>query len=559
MTRPSAAMAPPGRGSFSASAIRLRMLAVAGMLIVLHAAIAGKLLRLALENQAETRTASAEPLAGSFARPDIVDRQGRLIATDITGHSLFADPSRILDADEAAEKLARTLPGLEASELRQAFADRDRRFVWIRRGLAPVEAQRVHDLGLPGLAFRREPKRAYPAGLLVGHIVGLVNPDNRGVTGLERTIDETLGMEPVHGAAASRLAAVRLTLDLGAQFALADELAKAAARYDAAGAAGIILEAGTGAIVASYSWPPVDPNAPGAALDTGKPDRVQGGVYELGSIMKVMTVAMALEGGAVTLSKTYDLSQPLSFGRFTIRDLHPHPGQTTVRDIFVRSSNVGAGQMALEAGTQRQRAFLDLMGLTRPMRTEAGPVAPPLLPDNWGQVETATIAFGHGLAMAPMQFAAAGAALVNGGHRIVPTYLETPAPSAPPVEAPVISPKTSEAIREIMRLNVTLPYGTGRRARAEGYRVGGKTGTAEIPGKGGYKAKSVIASFFATLPTDRPRYVVLVSLFEPHADPDAGSGITAGVNAAPVTGAVIARVAPILGILPRRIETGPGG
>ncbi len=532
------------------------MLAVAGGLAFATLAVTAQLVRLGTASLGETRSASAEPVSRIFSRPDIVDRNGRVVATDVASSSLFADPALVLDRDEVAEQLARTLAGLDANELRTQLADRTRRFVWIRRGLAPVEAQRVHDLGLPGLAFRREPKRVYPSGALLGHIIGQVDPDNRGTTGIERHIDDAGGVEAVHGAVSSDARPVRLSIDLGVQHAVANELAAAADRYRASGAAGLVLDAATGEIVSAASWPPIDPTVPGAHLDPASPDRLQGGVYELGSIFKALTVAMALDDGLATLDKSYDVTRPLVFGRHQIRDLHPVGRPLTVRDIFIHSSNVGAAMLAMEAGNSRQLVFLARMGLTEPIRTEVGPVAPPLLPQRWGDVETATIGFGHGLAVAPLQFAAVMASLVNGGHRVAPTYLARTAQPPPTVEG-ILRPETSAAMRELMRLNVTMAHGTGRRAEAPGYRVGGKTGTAEMPGKGGYQAKSVISSFIGAMPMDQPRYVLLVSLFEPQPEDAAKGGITAGLNAAPVTAAIVARIAPILGVLPRKMAGAP--
>ena len=542
----------------SAVTIRLRMLAVAGCLMLATLAITGQLLRLGLSGGGETRTASAEPIARTFPRPDIVDRNGRLIATDVASNSLFADPGVVLDRDEIAERLAEVLPGIDRDELRRQLADRTRRFIWIRRGLAPLEAQRVHDLGLPGLGFRREPKRVYPVGALVGHIVGHVNHDNRGIAGVEKHIDEAASAGSAAGIFGGPQAPVRLSMDLGVQHAVADELKAAVARFQATGATGLVMDAATGEIVAGASWPPIDPHAPAAHLDGEAPDRLQGGVYELGSIFKALTIAMALDDGLVTLDKTYDVTRPLVFGRYQIRDLHPAGRPLTVRDVFLLSSNVGAAMIASEAGTSRQLVFMARMGLTEPIRTEAGPVAPPLLPSRWGDIETATIAYGHGFAVAPLQLAGVMAALVNGGKRVAPTFVKRDAPAKGDAEAEtVLSPKTSQAMRELMRLNVTTSYGTGRRADVPGYRVGGKTGTAEMPGKGGYKARSVISSFIGALPMDEPRYVLMVSLFEPQAAEGTNGGITAGLNAAPVTAAIVARIAPILGILPRKIETTP--
>ncbi|MBS0240649.1 MAG: penicillin-binding protein 2 [Proteobacteria bacterium] len=552
-----ASLAAPGSDTValpSAASIRLRMLALGLVLVLATAAISGQLVRLAITGRADMRTASAEPIVRNYSRPDIVDRQGRLIATDVGANSLFADPGLILDRDEVAEKLARTLPGIDADELRRLLADKTRRFVWIRRGLAPVEAQRVHDLGLPGLAFRREPKRVYPQGALLGHILGQVNPDNRGLSGIERHIDETGGSDALSGSLLANAAPVRLSIDLGAQHAVAEELKSAAGHYKAKGASAVVMDANSGEIVAAASWPGIDPNVPGAHLDPDRLDRLAGGVYELGSIFKMLTIANSLDEGLATLDKSYDTVEPLIFGGRQIKDSHPLGRPLTVRDIFLHSSNVGAARMALEAGTTRQLVFLARMGLLEPIRTEAGPIAPPLLPQRWDEVETATIAFGHGLAVAPLQFIATAAAVLNGGHRVTPTFLAA-RPRDATSDDTVLKPTTSAAIRELMRLNVTVAYGTGRRADVPGYRVGGKTGTAEVAGIGGYQKKAVIASFLAALPMDAPRYVMMVSLFEPEAAEETHGGITAGLNAAPVTARIVERIAPILELLPRGIPS----
>ena len=543
-------------GSDQPTGWRPRLVAVALAVGLLFASIGGQMLRLAFAGRADMRLQSAEPIARVHARPDIVDRRGRIIATDIEASSLYADPALLLDLDDVVEKLVATLQGLDAGDLRRALSDRTRRFAWIRRGLVPLDAQRVHELGLPGLAFRREPKRVYPSGALTGHIVGHVNIDNRGQAGIERHIDETLGVEAVLGMAPSRHKTVRLSLDLGVQHSVGEELRLAMARYSAKAATGLVLDIRSGEVLAAVSLPAIDPNRPGEVLDPARPDRVQGGVFELGSIFKMLTIGMALETGRATLDTTYDVTQPIEIGRFSIKDLHPAGAPLSLRDIFLHSSNVGAGLMALDAGAERQRAFLADLGLTGAIRTEAGPVAAPLVPHRWDRTETVTIAYGHGLAVAPMQFAAAAAALLNGGRRTRPTFLAVEAPDnrAQPASEQVVSAATSAAIREIMRLNVTAPIGTGRRADVDGYRVGGKTGTAEMPGERGYQRRSVIASFVAALPMDEPRYLTLVSLFEPQPNAETRGAITAAVNAAPVTGRIITRIAPILGILPRRLD-----
>ena len=528
---------------------------ILGMALV-FLVLAGQLVRLASRGASgEMRLARmqvSEPVARIYTRPDVVDRNGRLLATDLEAQSLYADPTLLLDADEAAEAIARLFPDIDATELRRQLADRARRFVWIRRGLTPGLAQRIHDLGLPGLFFRREPKRSYPAGQLAGHVLGAVNVDNKGVAGIERHIDELLGLEAGLGAGSAEKPPVRLTIDLGVQHGLEEELSAAMVRYGATAAAGIVIDAVNGQIAGAASMPDVDPGRPAELLDAERMDRLQVATYELGSIFKAFTVAMALEAGLVTADSMIDVRTSLRAGRFLIKDLHPLGRPLSVRDIFVHSSNVGAAMLAQMAGGERQRAFLARLGLLTGMRTEAGGVTPPKLPERWGEVELVTISYGHGIALAPLQFAGAAAALVNGGSRITPTYLAREAKGAASVER-VMAPETSARMRELMRRNVIQPGGTGRRAEVPGYEVGGKTGTAEIAVRGGYEEKAVVASFLAAFPMSQPRYVVLVSLIEPRGSAETRGQITAGVNAAPVAARIIARSAPLLGVLPKPV------
>jgi cell division protein FtsI (penicillin-binding protein 3) len=543
---------PPSTQARAARVSAPRALAVGACMALAFFAVSAQLVRLAAMGQFEARVALARPLAESHARPDIIDRHGRLLATDVAVPTLYADPSLILDVDEVLERLTKILPDLETNGLRPALSDRSRRFVRVRRGLAPATAQRIHDLGLPGLAFRDELKRVYPAGALAGHVLGHVNVDNKGLSGIERYIDDAIGVEEVHGAAAGQKPPIRLSLDLGAQHSLEAELRSAVARHQAEGAAGVMMDAATGEVLAAASVPEIDPAHPAQSLDEARRDKLSAGTYELGSIFKSMTVAMALEAGTATPDKVYDVRATLHAGPYVIRDLHPPGRPLSVREIFIYSSNVGAGLMALELGAERQRAYLARLGLLKAVRTEAGPIAAPNLPGVWGQAETITIAYGHGLAVAPLQFGAAAAALVNGGFRITPTFV-VPSPAAQARPLRVLRPETSAALRELMRRNVTSPYGTGRQADVPGYEVGGKTGTAEIPGLDGYRKSAVISSFLAAFPMSAPRYIVLIMLYEPKPTVETKGQITAGLNAAPTAGRFIARVAPILGVLPKSV------
>lgn len=516
---------------------------------ILFSCIAGQLARLAASTGPEMVATLTEPMARSYVRPDILDRGGRLLATDIEMPSLFADPSQVQGLDDVTERLGSVLSDLPESEIRRSLSSRDRRFVWLRRGISPKLAQQIHDLGLPGLDFRMEQRRAYPLERLAGHVLGSVNVDNRGASGIERTIDETIGVEPTLGAPTSSGVPVRLSIDLGVQHALEDELEAAMTRYESKGVAGLVMDVRTGEMLASSSLPGQDPSRSSEVLDSSRLDKIQGGTFELGSIFKILTVAMALDGGKAKLDTVLDVTKPLTAGKYTIKDLHSAGRPLTVSEVFIHSSNVGSGMLALAEGPERQKAFLEKLGLMRVMRTEVGPVASPQLPRQFGRAEQITVAYGHGLAVAPIQFAAAAAAIINGGTMVTPTYFRRRGEPPVPGER-VISAETSRSLGGLLRRNVSERPGTGQRADVPGFRVGGKTGTAEMPGRGGYQEKAVVSSFLAAFPMDDPQYLVLILIFEPKGTDESGGEVLAGRNAAPTAGRVITRIGPLLGVKP---------
>ena len=546
--------APPPRKSASGP---LRTLIATLLMALAFCAVGGQLVHLALSNQGEISSSLNETVGESFARPDIVDRNGRLLATDVEAYSLFADPARVLDRDEVVEKLSAIFSDLDSAGVRKDLADRTRRFVWIRRGLSPRTAQAVHNLGLPGLDFRRELRRAYPGGMLAGHVIGYVNIDNKGVAGIERYVDEMIGVEAVQGATLAERPPVRLSLDMGVQHAVEVELASAMDRYKAQGAAGIVLDVATGEVLASASLPEVDPAHPNMSLEPARLDKVAGSTFELGSVFKIATIAMAIDAALVSPDSIVDVRESLPAGPFTVHDLHPLKRPMTVAEIFVHSSNVGAAMLALQAGPQRFEEFLRHVQLLDPMKTEAGPIAAPQVPERWGEVETITASYGHGLALAPLQFAASASAIVNGGHRVLPTFIRR-SDDAGQADIKLIGQATSDRMRELMRRNVA--DGTGKRAEVRGYLVGGKTGTADIPGPGGYREKAVISSFLAAFPMNRPQYLVFILIFEPKPTQEAAGEVLAAVNAAPTAGRVIARIGPLLGMLASSaVQTGATG
>ncbi|MBS0232407.1 MAG: penicillin-binding protein 2 [Proteobacteria bacterium] len=537
----------------SHGARRMSERAVYIFLSLAFAGVVVQLLILAAAHHVDVTLAVSEPVAAtSFSRPDIVDRNGRLLATDLEAPSIFADPGIIVDRDEVVEKLTTVLPDLDGRQLFRDLSDRSRRFIWVRRGVSPGIAQKVHDLGLPGISFRYELKRAYPGGTMAGHVLGYVDVDNRGISGIERYIDEKVGVDPVHSAVLSSRPPVRLSLDIGVQHALEDELDSAVRRYEADGAAGVVLNIKTGEILASASLPRVDPTWPLQALDQKHIDRMTGGTYELGSVFKTVTLAMAFDKGIATPDTIVDVRKPLEAGRFTVTDFHPSDRPLTVTEVYTHSSNVGAGMLALEAGPEKFEAFLKKLGLLDQMQTEEGALAAPQVPSRWNRISTITAAFGHGIAVAPLQFAAAAATILNNGKTVQPTFLRKFDAGTADGKA-IVTAGTSREIAHLMRLNVVNRDGTGGKADVPGYRVGGKTGTADVAGKGGYTSNSVISSFLATFPTDDPQYLTFVVLFEPKGIAATRGHRTAGTNAAPVTGQLIARIAAQLGVAPETV------
>jgi cell division protein FtsI (penicillin-binding protein 3) len=525
-----------------------------GLAIVAFAAIYGVIaLRLVLFAMASNgygghRTVTQDAVA--TARPDILDRNGAILATDIKTPSLFAEPRKLVDIDEAEEKLTAELPDLDVKELRERLASK-RGFVWLKREISPQQQREIHRLGIPGVGFLSENKRVYPNGPLVSHVIGLVNIDNQGIAGMEKWLDRQ-GLAALHmaGLATDRLQRpVELALDLGVQFALREELIKARERFQAKAAAGVVLNVNTGEVVALASEPDYDPNNPREANDPSRINRLTTGVYEMGSTFKVLTVAMALDAGKATLRSMFDASHPLQYGRFTIHDFEPKHRALSVPEIFTFSSNIGAARMALAVGVEAHKAFLKKMGQLDRLRTELPESAEPLVPKKWGELNTVTIAFGHGLSVAPLQAMMGVAAIVNGGRLIPPTFLKRSEAEAAPLAQRVLKPQTSRAMRYLMRLNAEK--GTATAANVGGYYVGGKTGTAEKVVNGRYSKHKLLTDFMAVLPADKPRYLLLIMLDEPQPTPETHGYATAGWNAGPTAAKVIARIAPLLDIEPR--------
>ncbi len=540
-------------GIFSArldkSASRIKL--ATWLFLAIYGIIAAKLIDFGVHPDplAGVRRAASEPAAA--ARPDLLDRNGELLATDIKVMSVFAEPRQIIDKDEAVELLTAVLPDLDARELRERLGSR-KGFVWVKRAVTPKQRQEVYHLGLPGVGFLSENKRVYPNGPVAAHVLGFASLDGIGISGLEKYIDGQ-GLADLHGAGFSltqeNLTPITTSLDLKATYAVRDELAKGIAKFKAKAGAAAILDVNTGEVVAMASLPDYDPNTPADALDPNHINRLSVGVYEMGSTFKAISIAMALDLGKVTLRSRIDARDSLRYGRFTIHDFHATRRVLSVPEVFTYSSNIGAARMALMVGVQGHKAFLGKMGQLTRLRTELPESAEPLVPKNWGELNTMTIAFGQGLNVAPLQAMMAVGALANGGLIVTPTFLKRSEEDAKKDARRVVKPETSEAMRYLMRLNAET--GTAKIANIKGYFVGGKTGTADKIVHGHYSKDKVLTTFMAVVPADKPKYLVLTLLDEPQGLPEDGGYHTAAHNAGWVTGKIIERTGPLLGLPPR--------
>ncbi|MGO4872863.1 MAG: peptidoglycan D,D-transpeptidase FtsI family protein [Roseiarcus sp.] len=527
---------------------RLRLIVL--VMVAAYFGLALKLVALGLSHEPPQSLKLAADQAVSGARPDLLDRDGAILATDVKTMSVFADPRQIIDKDEAVELITAVLPDVDAKELRERLGSK-KGFVWVKRQVTEKEQREIFHLGLPGVGFIPENKRVYPNGPLGAHVIGFVDKDNVGIAGMEKYLDEQSLTDP-HVAGFSvdpaALKPVRLSLDLKATHALRDELVAGLARFRAKAAAGAIMDVNTGEIVALESLPDFDPNDPADAKDPDKINRVDVGVYEMGSTFKALTIAMALEAGKVNLATRIDARQSLRYGRFTIHDFDATHRMLSVPEVFTHSSNIGAARMALMVGVDGHQAFLKKMGQLDRLRTELPESAEPLVPKRWGELTTMTIAFGQGLNVAPIQALMAVAALVNGGELIPPTFLVRSEAGAAAVAHRVVSPQTSESMRYLMRANAT--HGSAGFANVAGYYVGGKTGTADKIVHGHYSHDKVFTTFMAITPADKPKYLYLVMYDEPQALPEDGGFHTAAHNAGRTTGRLIERVEPLEGVPP---------
>lgn len=481
---------------------------------------------------------SGHEAIAAIARADLTDRNGELLARDLPVKDLYARPHVFWDKGEAAHDLA-AATGTDEKRLASAFDNAKHPYVLIARQIPPAIEAKVMHLGLPGLEFEPSSKRYYPDGRGAAQVVGVTDPDNNGLSGLE------LGLEKqIRQAAGGKVAT---SIDMRVQYILSHEVESARQTFTARAAGGIVMDVNTGEVLALVSSPNFDPNERRQSEGDSSRNIMAQDVYELGSVFKIFTFAMALEDHTLrSLDEVFPIGQVYKLGKFSIHEAEHMPATLAARDILAQSSNIGTLQIALRSGPTRQHVFLGNLGLLQPMKTDLPETARPLYPGaNWGQIEAATIGFGQGISVAPLSFVTAAAMVVNGGRRITPTFLKQDARDLRGEQ--VIKPETSVEMRDLLRYVVT--NGSGKKADIDGYDVGGKTGSAQVPGPHGrYIPHALRTSFCGVFPVHNPRYLVFILLDQPHGTKETAGFALAGWTAAPAVGRVIQRIAPLLGV-----------
>ncbi len=534
-----------GQRQAALAAARQRLMIALLLFTIATALIGLRLLDLAVLHEIG-HPGTDDATTATAPRGEIVDRNGIELAGTVDAVAVTVAPRKLVGSPALlSRQLAELIPDRSASEI-YAELTHPGTFRYISRRVLPAQATAINALGEPAIGLKREPERLYPNLDLAAHVVGYTDVDGHGRYGMERAADARLT------AVATRGAPVALALDSRVQQALESELASAMTEFTALGAAGIVMDVRTGEVIALASLPQFNPNAPGHGDDNARFDRATLGVYELGSTFKTLTIAMSLNDGLIkSMDQKYDATAPIHIGRFTIHDDRGHELRkwATVPEIFIHSSNIGTAHMAAELGATRQRAYLDALGFLSPVSGELMERGHTLYPatNNWGEVATMTVGFGHGIAVTPLHLATAYAAVVNGGVWHPATMLKV-APGQAVAGKRIFSEKTSDTMRALLRMVVTS--GTGRRANAPGYRVGGKTGTAEKQQGGHYQKRVNVSTFAAAFPMDAPRYVIIALLDAPHGTRATGGYSTAGMVTAPSVAKLITRIAPILGVAP---------
>ena len=518
-----------------------RILFIISCFLLLYVIGAGRVIALAISGY-ERNASSIYSEKHIEHRGNITDRNGELLATSLKIQSIYADPSEIIDVDEAVNEIHSVLKDISKKELRSKLDNPKRRFSWIKRKITPETQYKINKLGLPGIFFQEEEQRFYPQGNSLAQFIGFTDIDNIGIAGVEKSLNERIK---------DSYQDLPLSIDMKVQNILNKELKYSIDRFSGIGGAGIVMNIKTGEILGIASMPEFNPTQAKEANKDQRFNRATLGVYELGSVFKVINTAFALENGIKATDK-FDVGEPMKIGRFRIRDYHQEKKGTkfNVVEILKESSNIGSAKMVEEIGATKQEEFFHKLGLLDKADIELPEVGAPMPPYRWRLANALTIAYGHGIAVSPLSMMIAMSTILNDGYTVSPTLLKKKVGKR---GKQVVSKSTSDLVKKMMR--IVVRDGTGNFAESKGYFIGGKTGTADkLDANGGYQGDGVISSFVGAFPMQDPQYAVYIMVDEPKGRKDTWNFNTGGWVAAPAVKNIIEQIAPIVGVFPENDE-----
>ena len=478
-------------------------------------------------------------------RRDIVDRNGDLIARNINSYHAAIKPSLIKNKDNFIIKIKLNFPEISSSELKKNLDKK--KYFYFKKRLTDEEKNKLWSLGEKAIIIEPFQSRVYPHGQLFSHVLGQIDDDNYGISGVEKYFDKDLRNNKLSNP-------LFLTLDTSVQFLIKTELKKAMSDFKANAAGGLLMDVKSGQVLSLVSLPDYNVNIRNDISDLRYMNQITKGVYELGSVFKTFTLALALEENILSPETIIEnIPNEVKCSKYPIRDIHEFPKKLSAEDILIRSSNIGSLMIGQKVGKEKLKNFLERLGLLKTINFELEEIGIPLS-FNWEKCKLETVSFGHGITTTPLQAAAAYASLANGGYTVNPT-LDLKKDLNTTNQKFIISKNTSDQINRILRKVVTDKEGTGSFADIFGYNVGGKTGTAKSYTNGNKN----INTFISVFPTDQPKYVLLVILDDPKAAPHITynyrgqlikniSRNEAGWNSVYVAGKIIQKIGPILAI-----------
>ncbi|MCC2646323.1 MAG: penicillin-binding protein [Rickettsiaceae bacterium] len=531
-------------------AIQLRLTVIVASFLFFYIIIGVRVIGLASnKNSADFRSQMSAVKTSAQKRKEIIDRNGSLLAVNLSTASLYANPKKLIDPQEAVTKLLKIIPNLEKNKLMRDLKS-DRTFIWIKRDLTPKEQYAIHNLGIPGFYFEKEYKRVYTYGNLLSHTLGFVGRDDNGLAGVEKYFDKYLTNQDMSVEYAKKDKPLQLSIDVRVQSIVSEELDRSIKEFNALGGVGIVADAKTGEVLALVNKPDFDPHHPSHASDIQLFNKATLGAYEVGSVFKAITLAVGFDSGKVTLNDVYDLNAKVKIAKFTVKDYHKKEGWRTVPEIFMYSSNIGTAQIVLEVGKKIFKSYLQKLGLFDQTHIELPEKATPLYPSEkrWSDLDTVTMSYGHCMSVSPLHVVQAILPAVNGGYFHPLTLVKKDKNNEPELHERVFKETTSFNINKLFRL--VVEKGTGKKAEVKGFLVGGKTGTANKAVLGKYSKTARLSSFISAFPMTDPKYVIFVMLDEPKGTKETFGYATAGFTAAPTTGRIVSRLAPLYGIKP---------